>query len=191
MPTRLLMPVATAVWLVENSILTFKQIADLCNMHELEVQNVADGELGESILGQNPVESGQITAEELARCEADPNAVVQLKQREDILNTKTKRGRYTPISKRRDKPDAIAFLLKTYPQLSDAQIMKLVGTTRPTIQRIRENAQRNSSTVELKDPVLVGLCSAQELDLALEKAEANSSLTTPRSARFTGNPLAG
>ena len=174
MATQLLMPQATAVWLIDNTTLTFGQIAELCGLHELEIQGIADGEVAVNILGQSPVQSGQVDAEEIARCEANPSASIQLRKRDDPLPAKRGKARYTPISKRRDKPDAIAFLLKTYAQLSDAQIVKLIGTTKKTIERIRENTHRNSNLIELKDPVLVGLCTARDLNAALEKADARA-----------------
>ena len=171
MTQRLLMPRATAVWLVDNSILTFGQIAELCGMHELEIQSIADGEADANIIGQSPVLSGQITAEELARCEADPTATVELRDRGEAALRKPSRARYTPISKRRNKPDAIAYLLKHHPQLEDRHIVRLIGTTKKTIARIREGSHRNSTTIEIKDPVLAGLCTAAELEDAITEAE--------------------
>ncbi len=171
MAQELLMPRATAVWLVDNSTLTFSQIAEFCGMHELEVQSIADGEADTNLIGQSPVQFAQITAEELARCEADPTANLQLRDRGEAAPRKPSKTRYTPISKRRNKPDAIAYLLKHYPQLSDKQIERLIGTTKKTIERIREAAHRNSSMIEMKDPVLAGLCSAAELNDAIAMAD--------------------
>lgn len=172
MSQELLMPRATAVWLIDNTILTFSQIAEFCGMHELEVQNIADGEIEKDLIGQNPIQTGQLTKEELDRCQADPSATLQLVDRGEDTARKTSRTRYTPISKRRNKPDAIAYLIKHYPQLSPRQIERLIGTTRKTIERIREGTHRNSSMIEMKDPVLAGLCTAAELNEAIEKADA-------------------
>lgn len=172
MSQELLMPRATAVWLIDNTILTFSQIAEFCGMHELEIQNIADGEIEKDLIGQNPLQTGQITKEELDRCQADPSATMQLADRGEDTLRKTSRTRYTPISKRRNKPDAIAYLIKHYPQLSARQIERLIGTTRKTIERIREGTHRNSSMIEMKDPVLAGLCTAAELNEAIEKADA-------------------
>ncbi len=181
MAQHLLMPRATAVWLIDNSTLTFSQIAELCGMHELEIQSVADGETDANLIGLSPVQSGQITAEELARCEADPAATVTLRDRGEAAPPKPSRSRYTPISKRRDKPDAIAWILKHHPQLSDRQIERLIGTTRKTIDRIRDSTHRNSSLIEMKDPVLVGLCSAADLEEAIGKADRQKA-DAPRAA---------
>lgn len=172
MAQHLLMPRATAVWLVDNSTLTFSQIGELCSMHELEIQSIADGESDTNIIGQSPVRSSQITAEELARCEADPTATVQLRDRAEAAVGKTSRTRYTPISMRRNKPDAIAYILKHYPQLSDRQIEQLIGTTKKTIERIREGTHRKSNMIEMKDPIIAGLCTSAELDEAITKADA-------------------
>ena len=172
MSQELLMPRATAVWLIDNTILTFSQIAEFCGMHELEIQNIADGEIEKDLIGRNPVQTGQITKEELDRCQADPSATLQLTDRGEDTPRRPSRTRYTPISKRRNKPDAIAYLIKHYPQLSPAQIERLIGTTRKTIERIREGTHRNSSMIEMKDPVLAGLCTAAELNDAIEKADA-------------------
>ena len=171
---QLLMPQATAVWLIDNTTLTFKQIADLCGMHELEVQGVADGEVAVNIVGQNPILSGQIAAEEIARCEADPNASIALREREHRPKPKPTKARYTPVSKRRSKPDAIAYLIQTFPRLADAQIVRLIGTTRQTIAAIRDGEHRNSAELEPKDPVLLGLCSARDLEAEIERADAKA-----------------
>ena len=172
----LLMPKATAVWLVDNTTLTFFQIGKLCNLHELEVQAIADGEVAVGIVGLDPVTNGQLTKEEILRCEADP--VEQLKiAKSDIPQpvARQKGPRYTPVSKRADKPDAIAWLLRNQLDLSDAQIGRLIGTTKPTINAVRDRTHWNSSNLQPRSPVEVGLCSHQELHdavvLAVRRAE--------------------
>lgn len=169
---QLLMPQATAVWLVDNTTLSFAQIADFCGMHPLEIQAVADGEAAINIVGQDPVTGGQLDAEEVARCEADPDARLKLRLREDLPQPKKIKSRYTPVSKRQDKPDAIEFLVRRFPQLSDAQITRLVGTTKQTINAVREHTHKNSTNIVPKDPVLLGLCSRDLLNTEIDKANA-------------------
>jgi uncharacterized protein len=169
---QLLMPQATAVWLVDNTSLSFAQIADFCNMHPLEIQAVADGEVAVNIVGQNPVTGGQLDAEEIARCEKDPDARLKIRLREDLPQPKQTRSRYTPVSKRQDKPDAIEFLVRRYPQLSDAQITRLIGTTKQTITAVRDHTHKNSANLVPKDPVLLGLCSRDKLNAEIDKANA-------------------
>ncbi len=168
--TQPLMPMATAVWLIDNTTLTFRQIARFCGLHELEVQGIADGTVGQSIVGIDPTANGQLTWEEIRRCEADPDAELQLAPDAKPMPTRTKGPRYTPVSKRQDKPDAIAWLLRHHPELSDAQISRLVGTTKPTIQSIRERTHWNMANIRPLDPVALGLCKQQELDEAVQKA---------------------
>ena len=168
--TQPLMPMATAVWLIDNTTLTFPQIARFCGLHELEVQGIADGTVGQSIVGIDPTANGQLTWEEIRRCEADPNADLELAPDAKPMRTRTKGPRYTPVSKRQDKPDAIAWLLRHHPELSDAQISRLVGTTKPTIQSIRERTHWNMANIRPLDPVALGLCKQQELDEAVQKA---------------------
>lgn len=166
-----LMPKATAVWLVENTSLTFEQVAEFCGMHELEVQAIADGEVAVGMVGRDPVAGGELTAAEIARVEANPN--LKLKMRlQDLPQpvARSKGPRYTPVTKRGDKPDAIAHLLKAHPELSDAQICKLIGTTKPTIAAVRDKTHWNSANIKARNPVLLGLCSQRELDAALERA---------------------
>jgi len=166
-----LMPKATAVWLVENTALTFEQIADFCGLHALEVQAIADGEVAAQMQGLDPVANGQITAEENKRCEQDPTARLELAKEalpEPLI--KHKGPRYTPISKRQDKPDAIAWLLKNHPELSDGQISKLVGTTKPTIAAVRERTHWNAPNIKPRHPVALGLCTLPELEAAVQRA---------------------
>ena len=166
-----LMPKATAVWLTDNTTLTFQQIADFVELHELEVQAIADGEVAPGMQGLDPIVAGQLTAEEIKRCEADPGANLKM-AKSDIPRPKARpRGaRYTPVSKRADKPDAIEFLLKTYEELSDAQIGRLLGTTKPTIQAVRDRTHWNAQQLKARSPVELGLCSLSELDVAVTKA---------------------
>lgn len=166
-----LMPKATAVWLVENTGLTFEQIAEFCGLHALEVQAIADGEVAAQMQGLDPVANGQITAEEIKRAEQDPSAKLQLaEQAQPAPLVKHKGPRYTPISKRQDKPDAIAWLLKNHPELSDGQISKLVGTTKPTIAAVRDRTHWNSPNIKPRHPVALGLCTLPELDAAVTRA---------------------
>ncbi|WP_142849841.1 DUF1013 domain-containing protein [Telmatospirillum sp. J64-1] len=158
-----LMPKATAVWLVENTTLTFEQIADFCGMHSLEVQAIADGEVATGIVGLDPVASGQLTQEEIARCEKDENARLRLIASE-ISQPKSKGARYTPVSKRQDRPDAIAWLLKHHPELTDAQICKLIGTTKPTILAVRDRTHWNAANIKPRNPVTLGLCTEADLE---------------------------
>ncbi len=166
-----LMQKATAVWLVDNTTLTFRQIAEFCGLHELEVNGIADGEVAVGIKGFDPVANNQLTAEEIRRCEADPAARLQLLNNPSAEGETMRRGpRYTPLSKRQDRPAAIAWLVKFHPELSDAQISKLVGTTKPTIQSIRGRTHWNMPNIQPVDPVALGLTRQTELDEAVEKA---------------------
>jgi len=165
-----LMPKATAVWLVDNTTLSFRQIADFCGLHELEVAGIADGEVAIGIKGLDPVANNQLTADEIARCEADPVARLKLIKREVAPPQKRRGPRYTPVSKRQDRPAAIAWLVRYHPELEDSQIGKLVGTTKPTIQSIRSRTHWNIANIQPVDPVALGLCKQMELDAAVRKA---------------------
>ena len=168
-----LMPKATAVWLVENTTLTFKQIAEFTGLHELEVNGIADGEVAIGMKGFDPIASNQLEPEEIKRCEADPAERLRLKRNKAAEGEQRRRGpRYTPLSKRTERPAAIAWLVRYHPELSDGQIMKLVGTTKPTIQAIRSRTHWNSANIQPVDPVAVGLCRQTELDAAVQKAAA-------------------
>jgi hypothetical protein len=170
------MPKATAVWLIDKTALTFEQIAEFCGMHPLEIQAIADGEVAQGINGYDPVANKQVTAEDIARCEKDSSARLRLLPPADPLpKGKSKGGRYTPVAKRNDRPDAIAFLLRNYPHLTDAQIIKLLGTTKDTIQKIRDRSHWNSSNIKPRDPVILGLCKQSDLNDAV--AAANDRLT--------------
>jgi hypothetical protein len=165
-----LMPKATAVWLIEKTALSFTQIAEFCGMHPLEVQAIADGEVAAGIVGYDPVANAQVTAEDIRRCEADPDARLKLLP-PTLPPPKRGRGaRYTPVAKRNDRPDAIAFLLRNYPQLSETQLGKLLGTTKETIQKIRDRSHWNSANIKPRDPVILGLCSQTDLNAAIALA---------------------
>ncbi|HZK88765.1 MAG TPA: cell cycle transcriptional regulator TrcR [Stellaceae bacterium] len=166
-----LMPKATAVWLVENTALTFEQIADFCGLHPLEVQAIADGEVATQMMGLDPVANGQTTTAELERCATDPEARIKLLETAIPPQYQRHKGpRYTPIAKRQDKPDAIFYLLRNHPELSDAQICKLVGTTKPTINAVRDRTHWNSVNIKPRHPVGLELCTLEELDQAVTKA---------------------
>ncbi len=158
-----LMPKATAVWLIDKTGLTFTQIADLCGMHPLEVQAIADGEVAQGIVGYDPVANSQLTAAEIARCEKDPEARLKLTPPAMPIPKRGKGARYTPVAKRNDRPDGIAFLLRNYPQLTEAQIGKLMGTTKDTIQKVRDRTHWNSANIKPRDPVILGLCTQTDL----------------------------
>lgn len=165
-----LMPMATAVWLVENTGLTFEQISEFCGLHPLEVQAIADGEVAVGIKALDPVQSGQIEPGEVERCVADPKARLQLRKQVETPGSKTRRGgRYTPVTKRQDKPDAILFLVKRHPDLTDAQISRLLGTTKSTIKSVREGTHKDASRLTARDPVALGLCSPAELAAELAR----------------------
>src|SRR5918912_1068259 len=167
-----LMPKATAVWLVENTALSFDQIADFCKLHPLEVKAIADGDAAQGIKGLDPVLTGQLSREEIEKGVADPNYRLKLLDPKVRLpEAKRKKGpRYTPVSRRQDRPNAILWLIRNHPELKDAQIMRLVGTTKSTIQAIRDRTHWNASTLSPLDPVTLGLCSQLDLDLEVQRA---------------------
>ena len=167
-----LMPKATAVWLVENTALSFDQIAEFCKLHMLEVKAIADGDSAQGIKGLDPIQTGQLTREEIERAEQDKNQRLRLADRKvRVPEQKNKRGpRYTPVSRRQDRPNAILWLIRNHPELKDSQIMRLVGTTKSTIQSIRERSHWNASNLSPLDPVTLGLCSQIDLDLQVAKA---------------------
>jgi hypothetical protein len=166
-----LMPKATAVWLVENTSLTFEQIADFCGMHMLEVQAIADGEVATGIVGLDPIVNGQLTKEEIERVVANPKARLKMAPMPEAIPKPKSRGpRYTPVSKRQERPDAVAWLLRQYPELTDAQICKLVGTTKATINAVRGKTHWKASSIKPHDPVDLGMCSLEELHGAVQRA---------------------
>jgi len=170
---RPLMAKATAVWLVDNTTLSFKQIADFCGLHELEVQGIADGDVAAGVKGFDPVANNQLTQDEIDAAEKDPLHKLTLKYNAAAVGEEKRRGpRYTPLSKRQDRPASILWLVKFHPELSDGQISKLVGTTKPTIQAIRERTHWNIANIQPIDPVALGLCKQIELDAAVQKANA-------------------
>ncbi len=166
-----LMAKATAVWLVDNTTLSFKQIADFCEMHELEVQGIADGDVAAGVKGFDPVANNQLDQEQIDAAEKDPIVRLKLKHNPASVGEEKRRGpRYTPLSKRQDRPASILWLVKFHPELADSQISKLVGTTKPTIQAIRERTHWNIANIQPIDPVALGLCKQSELDAAVQKA---------------------
>ena len=166
------MPKATAVWLVENTTLTFKQIATFCNLHELEVKGIADGDVAKGIKAYNPILAGQLTREEINICSKDPNRNLNLIERaEEVQVKERKKPKYTPLSKRQDRPDAALWLLKNYQEFTDGQISKLVGSTKGTVSLIRKRSYWNFSSLKAKDPVILGLCSQDIFEKSLEKAK--------------------
>ena len=165
-----LMPKATAVWLVENTTLTFEQIAEFCGMHALEVQAIADGEVAVGIVGLDPVANGQVAREEIVKGEADHGYRLVGSTAPDLVRQRQKGARYTPVAKRQDKPDAIFYLLRNHPELSDAQICRLIGTTKPTINAVRDRTHWNSPNIKARHPVGLELCTLDELDQAIIKA---------------------
>lgn len=164
------MPKATAVWLIDKTALTFTQIADFCGMHPLEIQAIADGEVSSGINGYNPIETHQLTANEIKRCEADSSARLKIIASSNPVARRSKGARYTPVAKRHDRPDAIAFILKQFPQLSDTQIVRLLGTTKDTISKIRTRQHWNSAKIKPRDPVILGLCTQTDLNAAVQVA---------------------
>ena len=171
-----LMPHATASWLVDNTALSFEQIAEFCGLHILEVQAMADDLASSKYTGRDPVHSGELTHEEIERGQSDPNYRLKM-QRAPVDVSRTKGPRYTPVSKRQDKPDGIAWIIRNHPEISDAQISKLIGTTRNTINAIRERSHWNIANIQPKDPVTLGLCSQRELDAAVAKAAKRAPAT--------------
>ena len=167
-----LMPMATAVWLVENTSLTFKQIAEFCNLHEVEIQGIADGEVGKGIMGYNPIISGQLTREELDKSSKDNNRPLNINVNEiEISASENKNKKYIPLSKRQDKPDSALWLIKQYNILKDSQIAKLVGITKNSVTSIRNKSYWNYNNLNPKDPVALNLFTQKDLMNAIEKAE--------------------
>ena len=166
------MPKATAVWLVQNTTLSFKQIANFCNLHELEIKGIADGDVAKGIKAYNPILAGQLTREEIDECSKDVERSLKLfKKNEDVLvSQERKKTKYTPLSKRKDRPDSILWLVKNFSQLTDGQIAKLVGSTKGTVSLIRKRTYWNLSSLNPKDPVILSLCSQIQFEKAVEKA---------------------
>ncbi|HEV2866873.1 MAG TPA: DUF1013 domain-containing protein [Allosphingosinicella sp.] len=177
------MPHATASWLVDNTSLTFQQIAEFCGLHILEVQAIADDTAATKLTGRDPLRSGELTMEEIDRGQADPSYRLQM-HREPDKAVRTKGPRYTPVSKRQDKPDGVAWLIRNHPELSDGQIGKLIGTTRTTIQALRDRSHWNISNIQPKDPVTLGLTTQRELDAAVARAAKLAGTEAVRSDAF-------
>lgn len=179
------MPKATAVWLVDNTLLTFKQIADFTGLHPLEIEAIADGDVARNIVGKDPVAGAELTAEEIAACQADPNRPLTLLVKKDMPKAvkRSKGPRYTPVAKRGDKPDAIAWFLKNHGELSDAQIVRLIGTTKNTIEAIRTRTHMNIANITARHPVQLGLCSYADINAAVEKIEAEKERVRLRTER--------
>lgn len=186
----LLMPKATAVWLVENTGLTFKQIAELCNLHELEVQGIADDEIAKGITPSDPIASGQLTRAEIDACEKDPNRSVQLANEIRVYlqqeNKKTKSASYIPVARRQDKPNAIAWLLRNCPEMTHTNIAKLIGTTKKTIESISGKTHWNIQNIKAQDPVLLGLCLQSTLDAMYEIAKQKYERANPGASATKG-----
>ena len=169
--SQVLMPKATAVWLVENTTLTFDQISAFTGLHPLEIQAIADGEVAGGMTGYDPTTNGQLTKEEIKRAEADSNARLKLSPRDvPMPQARSKGPRYTPVAKRQDRPDAIAWLLKTHPELQDSQVAKLVGSTKSTVQSVKDRTHWNMQNLRQRDPVTLGLCTLKDLNDAVDRA---------------------
>jgi len=183
-----LMPKATAVWLVDNTSLTFEQIADFCGLHPLEVKGIADEDVAKGIKGQDPVSAGQLTREQIEAAEKDPkNRLKMAPPKHKMPAIKQKKApRYTPVSKRQDKPDAVYWLLRNHPEFGDADIIKLIGTTKATIQKIRERSHWNATNIKAVDPVTLGLCTQLELDLAVTRATQKRERAIKRAEKTGG-----
>lgn len=180
MANTLLMPKATAVWLVDNTALSFDQIAQFCRLHPLEVKAIADGEAAQGIKGLDPVMTGQLSREEIARGEANPEHKLKLSEpKVRVPESKRRAPRYTPLSKRQDRPNAILWLVKNHPELKDAQVSRLVGTTKSTIEQIRERTHWNAANLTPMDPVTLGLCSQIDLDLEIQRASRGQPAAAP------------
>ena len=180
------MPHATASWLVENTSLTFEQIADFCGLHILAVQAIADDTAATKLTGRDPIRAGELTHEEIEKGQADPDYRLQMFKAPDPVR-RTRGPRYTPVSKRQDKPDGIAWIIKNHPEVSDGQISKLIGTTRTTIAAIRDRSHWNMANITPKDPVTLGLTTQRELDAAVAKAAKAKGIEAPTDTRFEGD----
>jgi hypothetical protein len=190
-PQRPLMPKATAVWLVDNTSLTFEQIADFCGLHPLEVKGIADEDVAKGIKGQDPVSTGQLSREQIEEAEKNPRMRLKMaapKHKMPAVRQK-KPPRYTPVSKRQDKPDAVYWILRNHPEFTDADIVKLIGTTKATIQKIRERSHWNAANIKAVDPVTLGLCSQLELDLAVTRATQKKERADKRAVKKAGATL--
>jgi uncharacterized protein len=184
-----LMPHATAAWLVDNTSLAFTQIAEFCGLHILEIQAIADDTAATKLTGRDPIRAGELTHEEIEKGQKDSDYVLQMHKAPDPI-TRTKGPRYTPVSKRQDKPDGIAWIIRNHPEVSDGQIGKLIGTTRTTIGAIRDRSHWNMANIQPKDPVTLGLTSQRELDAAVIKAQKAAGTPAPTDTRFDSDRAA-
>ncbi|NQV55109.1 MAG: DUF1013 domain-containing protein [Rhodospirillales bacterium] len=187
-----LMPKATAVWLVDNTTLSFGQIAEFCGLHDLEVQAIADGEVAPGMQGLDPLANRQLTKEEIERCENDKSANLEMaKPTVPLPKVRQKGARYTPISKRQDRPDAISWLLRTYPELSDAQISRLIGTTKPTINAVRDKTHQNTTNIKPQSPIYLGLCTPDDLEKIVLQARARAAKAGGKNPKTDAAPQDG
>ena len=184
-----LMPHATAAWLVDNTALTFEQIANFCGLHLLEIQAIADDTAATKLTGRDPLPSGELTHEEIEKGQADPDYALQMFKEPDPV-TRTKGPRYTPVSKRQDKPDGINWIIRNHPEVTDGSIGKLIGTTRTTIAAIRDRSHWNMANIQPKDPVTLGLTTQRELDAAVAKAQKAAGMEAQVDTRFDGDRAA-
>jgi hypothetical protein len=181
---QVLMPKATAVWLIEHTALTFDQVAAFCSLHPLEVKSIADGDVAIGMAGFDPISNGQLTKEEIDRCSQDATAKLELAEvKVPRPSPRTSGPRYTPVARRQDRPDGISWLLRNFPELSDGQIARLVGTTKPTINGIRDRSHWNMANIKPRDPVALGLCSREDLSAAIEKARRAVDRAEKRAAK--------
>jgi len=191
MTSNVLMPKATAVWLIENTSLTFGQVAEFCGLHPLEVQGIANEDVAKGIRGVDPIAGGFLSREEIAKGEAQETYTLQVieQKRIDLPQVKKKGARYTPIARRQDRPDAISWFLKNHPEVPDSKIVKLIGTTKATIDQVRNRAHWNSSQIKPVDPVTIGLCSQIELDAVVQEAAAAKARADVRNAKAQSKTL--
>ena len=184
MADQILMPKATAVWLVDNTSMTFEQIADFCGLHPLEVKGIADGEVARDIRGADPITNGQLTREELDKAQTDPSyrMKAQKSRHAELLKPIKKAPRYTPVSRRQDRPDAIAWFVRNHPEVTDAQVSKILGTTKATIDQVRERTHWNSANIKPVDPVTLGLVTQLELDAVVKMAAEKKARDDARKA---------
>ena len=191
MSDQILYPKATAVWLVDNTSMSFEQIADFCGLHHLEVKGIADGEVARDIRGADPIANGQLSREQLEKAEADPKYRMKalVGKHQDLLKVTKKAPRYTPVSRRQDRPDAIAWFLRNHPEVTDAQISKLLGTTKATIDQVRNRTHWNIGAIKPVDPVSLGLVGQLELDAVVKKASDKKNKDAAKRGETAGATL--
>ena len=190
MSDRPLMPIATAVWLIDNTSLTFDQVADFCGLHPLQVKGIADGDVGAGVRGIDPITTHQLAREEIEKAQEDPEYKLKISRPKTVVAEKTRKGpRYTPVSKRQNRPDAIAWMVRNHPEVSDAQVIKLIGTTKATIEQVRNRTHWNSSQIKPVDPVTIGLCTQIELDAVVADAAAAKARADARASKAAAKTL--